>query len=192
MLTLLVEPRKTLQTFLDDIRQIRNSITVQKTLSSAQIQLLDNYYAQIARPVQRAFEEGERASIRPDSWRWMPANCIPSGKRRRKWIGSPVGICLRSVTPLKSRPSARRVPRTTRAAHFRCAMGAVGVMVIAIVAGLLAGDQQQTAACNRSAAEAAPPQEMRETPSSRETLTRMGVTGTRIISARPLTATTPA
>ena len=43
MLTLLVEPRKTLQTFLDDIRQIRNNITVQKTLSSAQIQLLDNY-----------------------------------------------------------------------------------------------------------------------------------------------------
>lgn len=69
MLTLLVEPRKTLQTFLDDIRQIRNNITVQKTLSSAQIQLLDNYYAQIARPVQRAFEEGERASIRRDSWR---------------------------------------------------------------------------------------------------------------------------
>jgi hypothetical protein len=135
MLTLLVEPRKTLQTFLDDIRQIRNSITVQKTLSSAQIQLLDNYYAQIARPVQRAFEEGERASIRPDSWRWMPANCIPSGKRRRKWIGSPVAICLKSVTPLKSRPSARRAPRTTRAAHFRCVMGAVGVMVIAIVAG---------------------------------------------------------
>lgn len=64
MLTLLVEPRKTLQTFLDDIRQIRNNITVQKTLSSAQIQLLDNYYAQIARPVQRAFEEG-RTRVNP-------------------------------------------------------------------------------------------------------------------------------
>ena len=42
---------------------------------------------------------------------------------------------------------------------------------------LLAGDQQQTAACGRKyGASAAPPQEMRETPSSRETLTRMGVT----------------
>ncbi|KZQ83001.1 hypothetical protein A3N64_01115 [Enterobacter hormaechei subsp. steigerwaltii] len=40
MLTLLVEPRKTLQTFLEDIRQIRNSITVQQPLSGAQIQLL--------------------------------------------------------------------------------------------------------------------------------------------------------
>ena len=65
MLTLLVEPRKTLQTFLDDIRQIRNSLTVQKALTSAQIQLLDNYYTQITRPVQRAFEEGEPASTRP-------------------------------------------------------------------------------------------------------------------------------
>ncbi|MBK4275576.1 hypothetical protein JJP67_24105, partial [Enterobacter cloacae] len=44
MLTLLVEPRKTLQTFLEDIRQIRNSITVQQPLSGAQIQLLDSYY----------------------------------------------------------------------------------------------------------------------------------------------------
>ncbi len=108
MLTLLVEPRKTLQTFLDDIRQIRNSITVQKTLSSAQIQLLDNYYMQISRPVQRAFEEGRTRVNRPDSWRWMPASCTRSGKKRKKWIGSPVGICLKSATRLKSRPSARR------------------------------------------------------------------------------------
>ncbi|MCU6316485.1 hypothetical protein KWH52_17395, partial [Proteus mirabilis] len=55
--------------------------------------------------------------------------------------------------------------------------GAVGVMVIAIVAGgfwLVTSSKPQPAAV--SAAEAAPPQEMRETPSSRETLTRMGVT----------------
>lgn len=64
MLTLLVEPRKTLQTFLEDIRQIRNNITVQQALSPAQIQLLDNYYSQITRPVQRAFEEGEPVSTR--------------------------------------------------------------------------------------------------------------------------------
>ncbi|AOL13711.1 hypothetical protein EnteroDNA1_02528 [Enterobacter sp. HK169] len=56
-------------------------------------------------------------------------------------------------------------------------MGAVGVMVIAIVAGgfwLVTSSKPQPATA--SAAEAAPPQEMRETPSSRETLTRMGVT----------------
>ncbi len=64
MLTLLVEPRKTLQTFLEDIRQIRNSITVQQPLSGAQIQLLDSYYTQITRSVQRAFEEG-RTRVNP-------------------------------------------------------------------------------------------------------------------------------
>jgi hypothetical protein len=55
--------------------------------------------------------------------------------------------------------------------------GAVGVMVIAIVAGgfwLVTSSKPQPAAGN--VAETAQPQEMRETPSSRETLSRMGVT----------------
>lgn len=55
--------------------------------------------------------------------------------------------------------------------------GAVGVMVIAIVVGgfwLVTSSKPQQATAR--AAEPSPPQEMRETPSSRETLTRMGVT----------------
>ncbi len=118
MLTLLVEPRKTLQTFLDDIRQIRNSITVQKTLSSAQIQLLDNYYAQIARPVQRAFEEG-RTRVNPAGFMAVDASELHTfWEKAQKWIGSPVGICLKSVTPLKSRPSARRVRQNNASSSF--------------------------------------------------------------------------
>ncbi len=55
--------------------------------------------------------------------------------------------------------------------------GAVGVMVIAIVVGgfwLVNSSKPQPAVA--STASPAPVQEMRETPSSRETLTRMGVT----------------
>ena len=40
-------------------------------------------------------------------------------------------------------------------------------------------------------AQAAPPKDMRETPSARETLTRMGVTWTTIISVQRLIATIP-
>ena len=64
MLTLLVEPRKTLQTFLEDIRQIRNSITVQQPLSGAQIQLLDCYYTQITRPFSARLRKGGHALTR--------------------------------------------------------------------------------------------------------------------------------
>jgi hypothetical protein len=55
--------------------------------------------------------------------------------------------------------------------------GAVGVMVIAIIAGgvwLVTSGKPQHVAAN--AAATPPVEEMRETPSSRETLTRMGVT----------------
>jgi hypothetical protein len=37
-----------------------------RTLSSAQIQLLDNYYAQITRPFSARLKKGERASTRRD------------------------------------------------------------------------------------------------------------------------------
>jgi hypothetical protein len=64
LLTLMVEPRKTLHTFLDHIRLIRNTLVAGQSLTPAQIVLVDSYYAQIAGPVQRAFEQG-RTRINP-------------------------------------------------------------------------------------------------------------------------------
>lgn len=64
VLNLFLEPRKTLQTFLDDIRQIRTTVVAGQPLTSNQLTLLDSYYPQITGPVQRAWEEG-RIKINP-------------------------------------------------------------------------------------------------------------------------------
>lgn len=179
MLTLLVEPRKTLQTFLDDIRQIRNSITVQKTLSSAQIQLLDNYYMQISRPVQRAFEEG-RTRVNPAGFMAVDASELHAFWEKAQKMDRVTGGDLFEVRDTIEKPTQRapRTPEQREQLISGALWGAVGVMVIAIVAGgfwLVTSSKPQPAAENTAQA-AAPPQEMRETPSSRETLTRMGVT----------------
>ncbi|MCT4715737.1 STY4199 family HEPN domain-containing protein [Enterobacteriaceae bacterium H18W14] len=63
-LSLLIDKRKTLQTFLDDIRQIRNDLMQQRPLTTVQIALLDNYYRETSSPVQRAFDEG-RTKVNP-------------------------------------------------------------------------------------------------------------------------------
>ncbi|AMJ68817.1 hypothetical protein AW879_02520 [Enterobacter cloacae] len=179
MLTLLVEPRKTLQTFLDDIRQIRNSITVQKTLSSAQIQLLDNYYMQISRPVQRAFEEG-RTRVNPAGFMAVDAGELHAFWEKAQKMDRVTGGDLFEVRDTIEKPTQRapRTPEQREQLISGALWGAVGVMVIAIVVGgfwLVTSSKPQPAAENTAQA-AAPPQEMRETPSSRETLTRMGVT----------------
>lgn len=114
MLTLLVEPRKTLQTFLDDIRQIRNNITVQKTLSSAQIQLLDNYYAQIARPVQRAFEEG-RTRVNPAGFMAVDASELHTFWEKAQKMDRVTGGDLFEVRDTIEKPT-QRAPRTPNSA----------------------------------------------------------------------------
>jgi len=178
MLTLLVEPRKTLQTFLDDIRKIRNCITVQQTLSSAQIQLLDNYYSQITRPVQRAFEEG-RTRINPAGIMAVDASELHAFWEKAQKMDRVTGGDLFEVRDTIEKP-AQRAPRTPEQREQLISSMlwvAVGVMVIAIVVGgfwLVTSDKPQAVAAK--AVEAAQPEEMREAPSSRETLTRMGVT----------------
>ncbi|MEB7544684.1 STY4199 family HEPN domain-containing protein [Enterobacter huaxiensis] len=178
MLTLLVEPRKTLQTFLDDIRQIRNCITVQQSLSSAQLMLLDGYYAQIARPVQRAFEEG-RTRINPAGLLSVDASELHDFWEKAQKMDRVTGGDLFEVRDTIEKPTQRapRTPEQREQIISGVLWGAVGVMVIAIVAGgfwLVTSGKPQPAAVN--AAETPPPQEMREMPSSRETLTKAGVT----------------
>ena len=178
MLTLLVEPRITLQTFLDDIRQIRNSITVQRALSSAQILLLDRYYTQVTRPVQRAFEEG-RTRVNPAGLLAVDASELHAFWEKAQKMDRVTGGDLFEVRDTIEKPTQRapRTPEQREQLISGVLWGAVGVMVIAIIAGgvwlVTSGKQQHVAA---SAAATSPVEEMRETPSSRETLTRMGVT----------------
>ncbi|RAU34290.1 STY4199 family HEPN domain-containing protein [Enterobacter sp. ECC-175] len=179
MLTLLVDPRKTLQTFLDDIRQIRNGITVQQPLSSAQIQLLDTYYSQITRPVQRAFEEG-RTRINPAGLMAVDASELHAFWEHAQKRDRVTGSDLFEVRDTIEKPTQRapRTPEQREQLISGALWGAVGVMVIAIVVGgfivVTSGKPQQAVASAAEPAQA--PQEMRETPSSRETLTRQGVT----------------
>ncbi|MFV5241001.1 STY4199 family HEPN domain-containing protein [Enterobacter mori] len=178
MLTLLVEPRITLQTFLDDIRQIRNSITVQRALSSAQILLLDRYYTQVTRPVQRAFEEG-RTRVNPAGLLAVDASELHAFWEKAQKMDRVTGGDLFEVRDSIEKPTQRapRTPEQREQLISGVLWGTVGVMVIAIIAGgvwlVTSGKQQHVAA---SAAATSPVEEMRETPSSRETLTRMGVT----------------
>ncbi|MHA1057727.1 STY4199 family HEPN domain-containing protein [Enterobacter mori] len=178
MLTLLVEPRITLQTFLDDIRQIRNSITVQRALSSAQILLLDRYYTQVTRPVQRAFEEG-RTRINPAGLLAVDASELHAFWEKAQKMDRVTGGDLFEVRDTIEKPTQRapRTPEQREQLISGVLWGAVGVMVIAIIAGgvwlVTSGKPQHVAA---SSAATPPVEEMRETPSSRETLTRMGVT----------------
>lgn len=178
MLTLLVEPRKTLQTFLNDIRQIRNSIAVNQRLSSAQILLLDNYYSQITRPVQRAFEEG-CTRINPAGLMSVDASELHSFWENAQKMDRITGGDLFEVRDTIEKPT-QRAPRTQEQRDQLISgllWAAVGVMVIAIVMGgfwLVTSGKPPPATAKVE--EASPTQEMREAPTSRETLTRMGVT----------------
>ena len=58
-LSFLIEPRKTLQTFLDDVRLIRNHALNQQPLSSAHMTLLENYSAAITAPLQQRYVKGK-------------------------------------------------------------------------------------------------------------------------------------
>ncbi|MBM3071871.1 hypothetical protein HV346_21875 [Enterobacter sp. RHBSTW-00994] len=178
MLTLLVEPRKTLQTFLDDIRQIRNCITVQQPLSSAQILLLDNYYAQITQPVQRAFEEG-RTRINPAGLMAVDASELHAFWENAQKMDRITGGDLFEVRDTIEKPTQRapRTPEQREQLISGALWGAVGLMVIAIVVGgFWLVTSSKPAQVNATVEVRPEPKEMREAPSSRETLTRMGVT----------------
>ncbi|XTZ38610.1 STY4199 family HEPN domain-containing protein [Salmonella enterica] len=58
VLNLFLETRKTLQSFLDDLRQMRAAVIAGQPLTFNQLALLNSYYTQITGPVQRAQAEG--------------------------------------------------------------------------------------------------------------------------------------
>lgn len=67
LLSFMNDKRKTLQTFLDDIRAIRNRLAHHKRVTPVQTALVNYYYQEIAGPVQEAFDEG-RVKVNPDRY----------------------------------------------------------------------------------------------------------------------------
>lgn len=67
LLSFMSDKRKTLITFLDDIRAIRNRLAHHKRVTSVQTALVNYYYEEIAAPVQEAFDEG-RVAVNPDRY----------------------------------------------------------------------------------------------------------------------------
>ncbi|MCU6677374.1 STY4199 family HEPN domain-containing protein [Leclercia tamurae] len=181
LLTLMVEPRKTLQTFLDDIRLIRNKIIAQQPLTSTQILLLDNYYAQIASPVQRAFNEG-RTTVNPAGLMSEDLDELDRFWENARIKNSATGDDIFEVRDTIDKPNRRPVRTPEQRDHLISVVlwGAVGVMVMGMV-GMGTWLLIESSAPTQAASTVAPvrtvvAEEMRETPSSRETLTRMGVT----------------
>ena len=177
-LTLLVEPRKTLQTFLDDIRQIRNTLLAGEALTPAQIVLMDSYYDQIASPVQRAFEQG-RTRVNPAALLAVETNDLhrfwEHAQQKNKAAGGDSDEIGENID--KPQRRAERTPEQRDQLISGLLWGAVWVMVLAMLAGgvwLFVGDSQPRAA--EVVVQTQQPEDMRDTPSSRDTLTRMGIT----------------
>lgn len=66
-LTFLDEKRATLETFLSDIRGVRNRVAHHKRVTPVQVALLDHYYREIVEPLQAAFDRG-RTRVNPDEY----------------------------------------------------------------------------------------------------------------------------
>lgn len=182
-LTLFADPRKTLQTLLNDIRQIRNTLTAQKPLSAIQLTMLDTYYPQMAAPVQRAFNEG-RTTVNPSSLLTTDVDELNAFKARAvKKAGA--GGDIFEVGEDIERPERRAVRSPEQRIRLVSGIlwGAVGVMVLVMIGGgfMLINSTPPARAVSEPPAQVqvqvlTDTQNEQVTPTSRMQLTRMGIT----------------
>lgn len=182
-LTLFVEPRKTLQTFLDDIRLIRNAAAQQQPLTTAQTVTLDYFFNAIADPVQEAFAQG-RTSVNPQGLmspeRAQLERFFDEAAQKNHAVGGDIFDLRDTIErPGAQRQGASRDPQQTLASVL---WGITGVAFIAVALGglYLASDQVNPPQTAQSAsqpgpakAEIAGPVNSSETP--REKLSRRGI-----------------
>lgn len=181
VLTLFADPRKTLQTLLNDIRQIRNTLTAQKPLSAIQLTMLDTYYPQMAVPVQRAFNEG-RTTVNPSSLLTTDVDELNAFKARAvKKAGA--GGDIFEVGEDIERPERRAVRSPEQRIRLVSGIlwGAVGVMVLVMIGGgfMLINSTPPARAVSEPPAQVqvlTNTQNEQVTPTSRMQLTRMGIT----------------
>lgn len=136
VLNLFLEPRKTLQTFLDDIRQIRSTVVAGQPLTSNQLTLLDNYYPQITGPVQRAWEEG-RITINPAGLMKEAGNELEAYWEQARTKDRAAGGDAMQIRGDIEKPE-KRAARTREQREqmlSKVLWGAVGVVVLVMVVG---------------------------------------------------------
>lgn len=182
-LTLFVEPRKTLQTFLDDVRVIRNAAVQQQPLTSAQMTMLDAFYSAIAGPVQEAYAKG-RVSVNPQAFMSMDTAKLDAFFEEAAQKNRAVGGDIFDLRDTIERPGAQRqgAERDTQQLLVSVLWGVTGVAFIAVALGALylASDRvnpPQTAQsvnhASSQAVEISQPVNINETP--REKLSRKGI-----------------
>lgn len=178
-LSFLIDPRKTLQTFLDDVRLIRNHALSQPPLTSVQMTLMENYFSAITDPIQQRFAQGKTrvspASLSTCDDAELNAFFADAAEKHKTMSGDIFEI--RDVID-----SPRR--KTTRTREQRQQLivsvlwGAVGLVVIAIVIGglQLANETRKPSSSGSSAAYVSPvePDEARES-TPRNKLNRLGI-----------------
>lgn len=176
VLTLFVEPRKTLQTFLDDVRQIREAVIAGQPLSPAQLTLLDSYYPQITGPVQRAFDEGRTktnpTALLQEADAEMDAYWEQARKKDRAAGGDAKPIRDNIDRPAKR---AETSSEQRELLLINLLWGGVGVMALVIAVGAFWLVFSDSAASTSETHISVPISEERQKPSPKEELTNMGI-----------------
>lgn len=178
-LSFLIEPRKTLQTFLDDVRLIRNHVLNQQPLTTVQMSLLENYSAAITTPVQQRYVKGKTqvypAGLSECDDAQLNAFFAEAEQKYRNMSGDMFEIRDVIDSPRHKAPRTREEREKLVAGTL---WGAVGIVSIAIaIAGLhLISKTSKPAVASPPAAYVAPsePAEVREN-SPRQQLRRLGI-----------------
>ena len=179
VLSLFLEPRKTLQTFLDDIRQIRSAVVAGQPLTSNQLMLLDNYFPQIAGPVQRAWDDG-RIQINPASLLEEAEDDLDTFWEQARKKDRAAGGDAMQIRDGIERPDKRAArSREEREQILTKALwGSVGVAVLVIVAGafwLFSDASSVSAPLTDQGRITVPISQDKEKATPKEELTKMGI-----------------
>lgn len=178
-LSFLIEPRKTLQTFLDDIRLIRNHALGQQPLSSVHMTLLENYFAAITAPVQQRYVQRKTqvypAGLSECDDAELSAFFADAEQKHQAMSGDIFEIRDAIDSPRHKSPRTREQREQLVVGAL---WGTVGAVVIAIVIGglYLLSTTGNPVAASPPAAYAAPvqPVEARES-TPRQQLNRLGI-----------------
>ena len=179
VLNLFLEPRKTLQTFLDDIRQIRSTVVAGQPLTSNQLTLLDNYYPQITGPVQRAWEEW-RITINPAGLMQEAGTGLDAFWEQARTKDRAAGGDAMQIRGDIEKPE-KRAARTREQREqmlSKVLWGAVGVVVLAMAVGafmIFSDSSTVTAPLVRENRIAVPISVDKEKVTPKEQLTQLGI-----------------
>ena len=178
-LSYLVDPRITLQAFLEHCRQLRNAVISGRPLSSAELALLDSYSQQIAGPVQRAFEQ-KKTGVNPSTYMIVEDAALKEFWEQAIERDKEAGGDTTSVSDNIEGHGrhAKRTPEEREQLISGVLLGAVGVMVLAILGGaiwIFSSEVAQRPIPRVPTAEALASTELEEQ-SPRERLSSLGIT----------------